>query len=153
MKLKAVPSLPSMKLAGRVPGDLHADMITYAEYYREVLGEPIDLWPLVVQMLRTFMHSDRAFRAWRRQHRSVAAAGQVVSHAPSRVLRGPGIVASAGSVSPRVLSDVRTGCRRRAASEHIACRDPGPRPRVNPLPSSSRELYSTGTGIPTQDAW
>jgi len=69
MKLKAVPSLPSMKLAGRVPGDLHADLITYAEYYREVLGEPIDLWPLVVQMLRTFVHSDRAFRAWRRQHR------------------------------------------------------------------------------------
>ena len=74
MKLKAVPSLPSMKLAGRVPGDLHGDLITYAEYYREVLGEPIDLWPLVVQMLRTFMHSDRAFRAWRRQHRSSPAA-------------------------------------------------------------------------------
>ena len=73
MKLKAVPSLPSMKLAGRVPGDLHADLITYAEYYREVLGEPIDLWPLVVQMLRTFMRSDRAFRAWRRQHRTGAA--------------------------------------------------------------------------------
>jgi len=45
-----------------------------AEYYREVLGEPIDLWPLVVQMLRTFMDSDRAFRAWRRQHRSGPAA-------------------------------------------------------------------------------
>ena len=69
MKLKAVQSLPSIRLAGRVPGDLHADLITYAEYYREVLGEPIDLWPLVVQMLRTFMHSDRAFRAWRRHHR------------------------------------------------------------------------------------
>jgi len=74
MKLKAVQSLPSIKLAGRVPGDLHADLITYAEYYREVLGEPIDLWPLVVQMLRTFMHSDRAFRAWRRQNMSGAAA-------------------------------------------------------------------------------
>ena len=70
MKLKAVQSLPSIRLVGRVPGDLHADLITYAEYYREVLGEPIDLWPLVVQMLRTFMHSDRAFRAWRRQHRT-----------------------------------------------------------------------------------
>jgi hypothetical protein len=40
MKLKAVPSLPSMKLAGRVPGDLHADLIAYAEYYKEALGEP-----------------------------------------------------------------------------------------------------------------
>ena len=69
MKLKTVQLLPSMKLAGRVPGDLHADLIAYGEYYKEVLGGPIDLWPLVVQMLRTFMHSDRAFRAWRRQHR------------------------------------------------------------------------------------
>jgi len=74
MKLKAVPSPPSMKLAGRVPGDLHADLIAYAAYYKEVLGEPIDLWPLVVQMLRTFMHSDRAFRSWLRQRRSGAAA-------------------------------------------------------------------------------
>jgi hypothetical protein len=74
MKLKPIPSLPSMKLAGRVPGDLHADLIAYAVYYREALGEPIDLWPLVVQMLRTFMHSDRVFRARRRQHRSSPAA-------------------------------------------------------------------------------
>ena len=63
-----------MKLAGRVPGDLHAELIAYAEYHKEVLGEPIDLSPLVVQMLRTFMRSDRAFRAWRRQHRSCAEA-------------------------------------------------------------------------------
>jgi len=73
MKLKPIHSLPSMKLAGRVRGDLHADLIAYAEYYREVLSEPIALWPLVVQMLQTFMESDRAFRAWRRQHRSGAA--------------------------------------------------------------------------------
>ena len=74
MKLKPIHSLPSMKLAGRVPGDLHADLIAYAEYYREVLSEPIALWPLVVQMLQTFVGSDRAFRAWRRQHRDGLAA-------------------------------------------------------------------------------
>jgi hypothetical protein len=62
MKLKPIPSLPSVKVAGRIPGDLHADLTAYSEYYREVLGERIDFWPLVVQMLRTFMHSDRAFR-------------------------------------------------------------------------------------------
>ena len=59
---------------GRGPGDLHTDLIAYAAYCRVSLGEPIDLWPLVVQMLRTFMHFDRAFRAWRRQHLSGAAA-------------------------------------------------------------------------------
>ena len=74
MKLKPIHSLPSMKLAGRVPGDLHADLSTYAAYYREVVGQPINLWPLVVQMLRTFVDSDRAFQAWRRQHRNSAAA-------------------------------------------------------------------------------
>ena len=67
MKLKPIHSLPSMKLAGRVPGDLHADLIAYAEYYREVLSEPIALWPLVVQMVGTFMDGDRAFHAWRRR--------------------------------------------------------------------------------------
>ncbi len=69
MKLKRIRSLPSMKLAGRVPGALHADPIVYAAYYRDVVGQSIDLWPLVVQMLRTFVDSDRAFQAWRRHHR------------------------------------------------------------------------------------
>ena len=67
MKLKPIHSLPSMKLAGRAPGDLHADLIAYAEHYREVLSEPTALWPLLVQMLRIFMDEDRAFRAWRRR--------------------------------------------------------------------------------------
>ena len=74
MRLKPIHSLPSMKLAGRVPGDLHADLTAYAVYYREVLRESIAIWPLVVQMLRTFVDSDRAFQAWRRQHRQGAAA-------------------------------------------------------------------------------
>src|SRR5713101_2377218 len=72
MKLKPPHSLPSMKLAGRVPGELHADLTAYAVYYREVVGQSIDLWPLVVQMVRTFVDSDRAFHAWRRRHRSSA---------------------------------------------------------------------------------
>ena len=63
-----------MKLAGRVPGELHADLTAYAAYYREGVGQPIDLWPLVVQILRTFVDDDRAFHAWRRRHRGSAAA-------------------------------------------------------------------------------
>ena len=65
MKLKPIHSLPSMKLAGRVPGELHADLTAYAASYREVVGQPI---------LRTFVDDDRAFHAWRRQHRGSAAA-------------------------------------------------------------------------------
>jgi hypothetical protein len=48
--------------------DAHASsLLGVAEYYREVLSEPIALWPLVVQMVGTFMDEDRAFRMWRRQ--------------------------------------------------------------------------------------
>ena len=73
MKLKPLHSSPSSKLAGRVPGELHAELIAYAAYYREVVGQSIDLWPLVIQMLLTFVDTDRLFHAWRRQHRSSAA--------------------------------------------------------------------------------
>jgi len=76
VKLKPIRSLPSTKLAGRVPGELHAALTAYGTYYREVVGEAIDLWPLVVQMLRTFVDTDRAFQAWRRQGGS-GAAGRV----------------------------------------------------------------------------
>jgi hypothetical protein len=74
MKLKPVHSLPSVKLTGRVPGELHADLTAYADYYREVLDEPIAVWPLVIQILQTFMDSDREFHAWRRRRRNGDAA-------------------------------------------------------------------------------
>ena len=53
MKLKRVRTLPHVKLVGRLPGDLHEALVGYAEYYRAVHGESIDVWPLVVQMLRS----------------------------------------------------------------------------------------------------
>jgi hypothetical protein len=51
MKLKRVRTLPSAKLAGRVPGELKETLTAYAGYYREVHGETIEVWPLVVHML------------------------------------------------------------------------------------------------------
>jgi hypothetical protein len=74
MKLKPVHSLPSVKLSGRVPGELHTDLTAYADYYREGLHEPITAWPLVVKILRTFIDSDREFHAWRRRRRKGGAA-------------------------------------------------------------------------------
>jgi hypothetical protein len=69
MKLKPTHSLPSVRVAGRVPGDLHAELAAYAAYYSETVREPIAFWTLVVEMLRAFVDSDRGFQAWRRQHR------------------------------------------------------------------------------------
>jgi hypothetical protein len=75
MKLKRVHSVPSVKLTGRVPGELHADLTAYADYYCEVLHESIAAWPLVIQILRTFIDSDREFHAWQRRRRNGGAAG------------------------------------------------------------------------------
>ena len=52
MKLKPVPTYTDVALKGRVPGELHAALIAYATYYRETIGQPIEVWPLVMQMLR-----------------------------------------------------------------------------------------------------
>ena len=67
MKLKRVRTLAPVPLKGRVPGELYEVLVAYAGYYREVHGEAIDLWPLLVQMLRAFVDADREFHAWRRQ--------------------------------------------------------------------------------------
>ncbi len=74
MKLEPMRSLPSMKLAGRMSGELHADLTAYAAYYREAVGESIALWPLAIEILRTFVGRDREFQAWRRQRRKRAGA-------------------------------------------------------------------------------
>ena len=83
MKLKRVRTLPHVKLAGRLPGDLHEALVGYAEYYRAVHGESIEVWPVVVQMLRTFIDDDREFQAWRR-HASGAAVGAQPERKESR---------------------------------------------------------------------
>ena len=66
MKVKRLRVLPSVKLAGRVSGELNETLTAYREYYRHLHGEPIEPWPLVIQMLETFVEADREFHAWRR---------------------------------------------------------------------------------------
>ena len=83
MKLKRVRTLPHVKLIGRVPGDLHDALVGYAEYYRSVHGETIEVWPLVVHVLQTFVDDDREFQAWRR-HASDAATGVLGKRTESR---------------------------------------------------------------------
>ena len=67
MNLKRVRTLSPVALKGRVPGDLYEALAAYAKYYRAVHSEVIDLWPLLVQILRAFLDADRAFQAWRRR--------------------------------------------------------------------------------------
>jgi hypothetical protein len=74
MKLKRVRTVAPVRLVGRVPGELHETLTAYARYYREEHGEAIDVWPLVVQMLRVFVDDDRLFQAWRRRVKGGATA-------------------------------------------------------------------------------
>ena len=67
MKLKRLRILPSVKLAGRVSGELSETLTAYQAYYRHLHGEAIEPWPLVVQILETFMETDRDFQTWRRR--------------------------------------------------------------------------------------
>ena len=47
MKLKRVRVLPSVKLAGRVSDELNETLTAYADYYRDMHDEAIELWPLI----------------------------------------------------------------------------------------------------------
>ena len=67
MKLKPVQIHPAALLKGRVPGELHTALTAYAAYYRQTTGRPIELWPLVVQILQQFIDADRDFQVWRRR--------------------------------------------------------------------------------------
>jgi hypothetical protein len=67
MKLKPVRSYPAVVIKGRVPGDLHTALTAYTTYYRETTKQAIELWPLVLQILRQFVETDRDFQLWRRR--------------------------------------------------------------------------------------
>jgi hypothetical protein len=67
MKLKPVQTYTDVSLKGRVPGELHAALTAYTSYYRETNGQPIEVWPLIVQMLQRFVETDREFQTWRRR--------------------------------------------------------------------------------------
>jgi len=64
---KRVRILAPVSLKGRVLGNSYETLAANAGYDREVHGEAIDVWPLLVHMLGEFVSADRAFHAWRRQ--------------------------------------------------------------------------------------
>ena len=79
MKLKPVQTYADVSLKGRIPGELHAALTAYTSYYRETSGQPIEVWPLIVQMLQGFGETDREFQVWRRRTQNGPRAGPVTS--------------------------------------------------------------------------
>lgn len=68
--VRAVPPVP-VRL--KPPGELHAAPARYAEYDRHEQGTAIEVPDLVVEMVRTFLATDRDFRAWQRDGRGQGA--------------------------------------------------------------------------------
>jgi hypothetical protein len=54
-------------------------LTAYTSYYRETNGQPIEVWPLIVQMLQRFVETDREFQTWRRRTQNGPGAGSVTS--------------------------------------------------------------------------
>lgn len=76
MKLRPiVKALPPVPVRLKLPGELHAAPARYAEYDRHEQGTAIEVPDLVVEMVRTFLATDRDFRAWQRDGRGQAAEG------------------------------------------------------------------------------
>ena len=73
MNLKRLRTHPPVALKGRVPRDLHEALAVYADDYRSLHDEAIDLRSLLVRVLRTFLDVDRAFQAWCRRTDEAAA--------------------------------------------------------------------------------
>ena len=73
MKLRPIAKeLPPVPVRLKLPGDLHAALSRYAEFYQHEHGASIAVPDLVVEMVRTFLATDRDFRAWRRNGAAIA---------------------------------------------------------------------------------
>ncbi len=66
MKLKPKSqSLPAVKMRLTLPGELHQDLLDYAQHYQETYGEAITADALAVEMLFQFIRADAGFRRWK----------------------------------------------------------------------------------------
>ncbi len=73
MKLRPIAKeLPPVPLRLKLPGELHAALSRYAEYYQHEHGAGIEVPNLLVEMVRTFLATDRDFQAWQRNGRGPA---------------------------------------------------------------------------------
>jgi hypothetical protein len=79
MRLKPVRAFTDVSLKGRVPGELHAALTAYTNYYHETIGQPIEVWSLIVQMLQRFVETDREFQTWRRRTQNGSGTEPVTS--------------------------------------------------------------------------
>lgn len=61
LRLPRLPDRSPVKLTITLPPDLHRDLSTYADLYREQYGDAESITELIPFMLRLFLETDKAF--------------------------------------------------------------------------------------------
>jgi hypothetical protein len=67
MRLEPDLTQPDASLDGRVTGEHVAGVMGHSHYNRETIGQPRDVWPLIVQLLGRFVGLARDSETWRRR--------------------------------------------------------------------------------------
>ncbi len=76
MKLRRLAKdRPAVSLRLKVPGEVYEALTAYAEYYAHQHGDAIEIPDLLIEIVRTFVAVDRAFRGWQRGAREAATSG------------------------------------------------------------------------------
>ena len=76
MKLERLRIVPAVRLVGGIPGELHEPLTRIHRRLRDIHGEVIEMWTLLVLMLRTFVNDDGAFPPWQRGTKEASAEAQ-----------------------------------------------------------------------------
>ena len=70
---KVEKQLPSAQVNVTLPGKLKLELDGYAAYYDHIHGEAIGIRRIIVEIVRSFVESDREFQAWLKRHSSGVA--------------------------------------------------------------------------------
>lgn len=67
LKLGAIPDERPVRVTVELPGQVHRELIAYAEVHKAATGQDLEPAKLIAPMLARFMASDRAFSRGRRR--------------------------------------------------------------------------------------
>ena len=77
MKLKPAPKPATPReIKLRLEADTYGELEAYAELYEAEYADAIDVPKLAAEILRQFLETDRAFRAWKKRQRRNGARAQ-----------------------------------------------------------------------------
>lgn len=75
LRIGTLPDDKPVKVTAELPGQVHRDLVAYAEALAREAGQRIDPTKLIAPMLARFMATDRGFAKLRRTIQSPSAGG------------------------------------------------------------------------------